>query len=85
MSDYSIPPDILEPDYLETTFYLAIDQLVQKHGCSHIEACVHYAEKHGLEVEILAPMIEKSAKLRAGVQKDAEDLKYLKRSVRLPI
>ena len=43
-------------------FSLAVEQVVQECGCSHMEAVLDYCEKHSIEPDTVKPLITKSLK-----------------------
>lgn len=60
-----------------------IIDIAKDRGIDYIDACVSYCEENDLEIEYLGEIIEKNQHLKAMIQKEAEDLHYLKRSSRL--
>lgn len=62
-----------------------IDKLVKNKGMEYIEAVVYFCETTGLEIESAASLIRSSAKMKAVIQNEAENLNYLPKSARLPI
>ena len=62
-----------------------IDKLVKNKGMEYIEAVVYFCETTGLEIESAASLIKSSAKMKAVIQNEAENLNYLPKSARLPI
>jgi len=69
---------------------LKIEQIhkeVSKYVCadvSYIDALVYYAQKHDMEIELLGEMIRRSAILKSKVRDDAEKLKMVEVSKKLP-
>lgn len=62
-----------------------IDNLVEEGGMEYIEAIVYYCEVNDIEIETAASLIKGSAKMKAKVQIEAENLNYLPKSGKLPI
>lgn len=62
-----------------------IDKLVDDQGMEYIEAIVYYCDLNGIEIETAASLIKGSAKMKAKVQIEAENLNYLPKSGKLPI
>lgn len=60
-----------------------IEDMVEDLDISYIEACVSYCEKSGMEMETLGDIIEKNQVLKAKIQREAEDLHYMKKKPRL--
>ena len=56
-------------------FSLAVEQVVQECGCSHMEAVLDYCEKNSIEPDTLKEKIECNAR----------DLHYLPKVAQLPI
>ena len=54
-------------------------------GVSYIDAVVEYAEKNGLEIEVVGQIIRKSPLLKANIYKEAEELNMVEKLVRLPV
>lgn len=52
---------------------------------SFIDALVHYADLHELEVELVGEIVKRSQVLKAKVREDAEELNLLDRTTRLPV
>lgn len=52
---------------------------------SYIDALVYYAQKHDMEVELLGEMIRRSTILKTKVREDAERLKMVEISHKLPV
>lgn len=57
-----------------------IQKLVIENNISYIDACVLYCEQSGLEIEYVGEILEKNQHIKFKIQKEAEDLHYLKRS-----
>jgi hypothetical protein len=68
-----------------TAFMQQIDKLVEEDGMEYIEAIVYYCELNDIEIETAASLIKGSAKMKAKVQIEAENLNYLPKSGKLPI
>ncbi|NBW58214.1 hypothetical protein EBR43_10645 [bacterium] len=66
-------------------FQEEIDKLVRNRGMKYIEAVIYFCETTGLEIESAASLIKSSAKMKAVIQNEAENLNYLPKSARLPI
>jgi hypothetical protein len=71
----------------ETTLLDQIEQLVLKSngGSSYLDALVHYAELKGIDLEVLAEVIKRYPNLVMRLQADAEALRFLRPTTRLPI
>lgn len=54
-------------------------------GIPYIDAVVEYAEKNGLEIEVIGEIIRKSPLLKANIYREAEELNMVEKLVRLPV
>lgn len=68
-----------------TDFMVEIEKIVQDKRVNYIDAVILFCEQRGMEVETAAALIKGSAKMKAKVQNDAEDLNYLPKTRKLPI
>jgi|SaaInl4_135m_RNA_FD_contig_21_2372932_length_506_multi_3_in_0_out_0_2 hypothetical protein len=66
-----------------TQFSLMIEELVKDLNVGYLEAITHYCERHDMEVESAAKLL--NATIKGQLQSEAEDLHYLPRTSRLPI
>lgn len=66
-------------------FMQEIDKLVEEEGMEYIEAIIYYCEANDIEIETAAALIKGSAKMKAKVQLEAENLNYIPKSGKLPI
>ena len=65
-----------------------IHQEISKHvnkDVSYIDALVHYAETHDIEIEVIGEIIRRSPVLKSKVRDDAEKLKLVEVSEKLPL
>ena len=62
-----------------------IEKLVTDGGLNYIDAAVHYAETHNMEVETVASIIKMSAVVKSHIQMEAETLNFLPKTSHLPI
>ena len=68
-----------------TDFMIEIEKIVIDKKVNYIDAVIIFCEQQGMEVETAASLIKGSAKMKAKVQNDAEDLNYLPKTRKLPI
>lgn len=68
-----------------TDFMVEIEKIVIDKKVNYIDAVIMFCEQQGMEVETAASLIKGSAKMKAKVQNDAEDLNYLPKTRKLPI
>ena len=54
-------------------------------GATYIDAIVDYAEKNGIEIEVVGEIVRRSPVLKAQVQSEAEGLRMIEPVARLPI
>ena len=62
-----------------------IERLVIEKELTYIDAAVHYAETHNMEVETVANIIKMSTVVKAQIQVEAEGLNFLPKSAALPL
>jgi len=68
-----------------TDFMIEIEKLVVEKRVDYIDAVVLFCERTGMEIETAATLIKGSAKMKAKVQNNPEDLNYLPKTRKLPI
>jgi hypothetical protein len=66
------------------TFSEIIEEMVWEKDISYMDAVLKWCEDRGFEPEIGAELVKKSKPLAAKIQNEAEDLRFLPRSARLP-
>jgi len=54
-------------------------------GASYMDAIVEYANREGLEIELLGEIIRKSPILKSKIYDEAEQLKMVEKTTRLPV
>ena len=64
-------------------FMIEIEKLVVSKKLTYMDAVLHFCEITGLEVETAASIIKSSAKMKAKIQEDAEQLNYLPKTRKL--
>lgn len=62
-----------------------IEKLVIEKDLTYIDAAIHYAETHKMEVETVANIIKMSTVVKAQIQVEAENLNFLPKQAHLPI
>lgn len=65
------------------TFSMMIDERVKQYGCSHMEAVIEYCEGTGLELEVAGSLV--NFNLKAKIEEEARDLRYLPKGSKLPL
>ena len=74
-------PSIKSP----TQFMQEIDKLVDENKMEYIDAVIYFCTLNDIEIETAASLIKGSAKMKAKIQLEAEELNYLPKSSRLPL
>lgn len=67
----------------KNTFSAMIEERALRNGVKVIEAITDYCEEVGLEVEVAATLINPI--LKAKIEEEAQALRFLQRSAKLPI
>ena len=67
----------------KNNFSMMIMQMALDNKIDHMDAITTYCERNNLEIEIAASLINDS--LKSLIESEAEQLRYLPRSGRLPI
>lgn len=57
-----------------------IESLVKENNLTYIDACMLYCERTGLEIEYVGEILERNQHIKLLIQKEAEDLHFLKRT-----
>lgn len=68
-----------------TDFMVEIDKIVESKRVNYLDAVIIFCELNNIEIETAASLIKGSAKMKARLQNDAEDLNYLPKTRKLPI
>lgn len=68
-----------------TAFVKDIEEIVWMKDVSYIEAVLLYCESKKIEVESVVSMIKNDPVLQGKLELEAQDLRFLPRSARLPI
>jgi hypothetical protein len=50
-----------------------------------MDALVHYAQKYDIEVELIGDIVKRSPILKAKIREDAERLRLMEKTARLPV
>lgn len=66
-------------------FQKAIEEIVLEKKVDYMEAVLLYCAGSGLEIEVAGQLIRSSAKMKALIQTEAENLNYLPKSAKLPL
>jgi hypothetical protein len=77
----------IELNYIKSPsqFMQEIDKLVDEKKIEYIDAVLLYCKENDIEIETAASLIKGSAKMKAKIQIEAENLNYLPKSGKLPL
>ena len=62
-----------------------INKLVKAGNTTYMDAIIHYAERSGFELEMIADIVSKNDLIKSKVAEEAEALNFLKKTSRLPV
>jgi hypothetical protein len=79
------PEDQLENVIVPSKFIKEVEEFVTRTKESYIDTIIHLAGKYGIEIETVASIVKSSMVLKAKLQAEAEDLRYLPKKAKLPI
>jgi hypothetical protein len=79
------PEDQLENVIVPSKFIKEVEEFVVRTKESYIDTIIHLAGKYGIEIETAASIVKSSMVLKAKLQAEAEDLRYLPKKAKLPI
>jgi hypothetical protein len=64
-------------------FAKAIEDMMRKHRCNHIDAIVEYCKETGLEIEVAASLV--NSNLKSKIESDAQEMRMMPTVSKLPI
>jgi len=64
-------------------FAKAIEEMMRRHRCNHIDAIVEYCRETGLEIEVAASLV--NSNLKSKIESDAQDMRMMPVVSKLPI
>jgi hypothetical protein len=64
-------------------FAKAIEDMMRKHRCNHIDAIVEYCRETGLEIEVAASLV--NSNLKSKIESDAQEMRMMPSVSKLPI
>jgi len=73
------------PGEEETTFFVDIENHIKSSNISVIDAIIEWCSKRNVEIEYVASLVANNASLKARLQIEAEQLNFLKKTIRIPI
>jgi hypothetical protein len=68
-----------------TQFVAEVEKIVSEKKISYLDACMHYSQQANVEVEVIASLIKGSQVLKSKIQADAEKLRLVKPTAKLPV
>ena len=68
-----------------TQFVAEVEKIVKEKNITYLEACMHYSQIANVEIEAIASLIKGSQVLKSKIQVDAEKLRLVKSSAKLPV
>ena len=77
--------EVISPVKTVKDFHKVIEDIVSTKKIDYMEAVLLYCAESGLEVEVAGQLIRSSAKMKALIQTEAENLNYLPKSAKLPL
>lgn len=67
----------------KNTFSIMIEEIASKQNISHMEAIIDHCTNVNLEIEVAASLINSS--LKAKIEEEARDLRFLPKTSKLPL
>jgi hypothetical protein len=64
-------------------FAKAIEEMMRRHRCNHIDAIVEYCRETGLEIEVAASLV--NSNLKSKIESDAQEMRMMPSVSKLPI
>lgn len=62
-----------------------IETFVKEHKCDYLDAIITYSELNNLELEAVAQIISKIPTIKLKLEIEAEELRFLKKTPRVPV
>ena len=60
-----------------------IEDMVEKQNLDYIDACIAYCEEHNIEIEYIGELLKKNQNIKSKIQREAEELNYIKKVNRI--
>lgn len=60
-----------------------IEEMVDKQNIDYIDACITYCELNNIEIEYVGELMKKNQNIKSKIQREAEELNYLKKINRI--
>jgi len=77
--------DVLNPIKTLRDFQREVERIAFEKRLDFMDAVLHYCETTGMDIEAAGGLIKSSAKMKARIQDEAEQLNYLPKTDKLPI
>ena len=77
--------DALKPGLTAEKIMNEIQPFLHDETSSYIDALVAYADQNNIEMQLIGDIVKRSPVLKAKVRQDAEDLRLLEKTKRLPV
>jgi len=66
-------------------FFEYVYKIARQPDSNYMEAVLDYAHKNDIEIEALADIIRKNPNIKSRIQDEAEDLRLMERTAKLPV
>jgi len=66
-------------------FMKYVHKLAKQPDSNYMDAVLDYAQKNDIEIEALGDIIRKNTNLKSRIQDEAEDLRLMERTAKLPV
>ena len=66
-------------------FFEYVYKISRQPDSNYMEAVLDYAYKNDIEIEALADIIRKNPNIKSRIQDEAEDLRLMERTAKLPV
>jgi|TARA_R110000796_G_scaffold131280_1_gene246881 hypothetical protein len=66
-------------------FMTYVHKLAKQPDSNYMDAVLDYAQKNDIEIEALGDIIRKNTNLKSRIQDEAEDLRLMERTAKLPV
>lgn len=75
----------LNPNWSSLEFPEQIESIVRDHSLSYMEAVLHWCEERGYEADAGGDMVKKYPSIKSKIEREAQDLNFIKKRARLPL
>lgn len=60
-----------------------IEEMVEKRNLDYMDACITYCQENNIEIEYIGELIKKNQNIKSKIQREAEELNYIKKINRI--